>query len=71
MGDEVLFVNRVESCFEVFAFVHAFCQTLQEYSEKLESVKETRDLDVKGNGWIASFPIPNQTFELFRSGGEE
>jgi len=70
VGDEVIFVNRVDSCFQVFAYVHAFRLTLEEYGKKLASVDDTRMLDVKGNGWIASFPSPNQTFELPNSDDE-
>jgi hypothetical protein len=64
IGDEVIFVNRVDSCFEVFVYVHAFVRTLREYGETLASSEETRGLDIKGNGWLASFPHPNQTFKL-------
>lgn len=64
IGDEVIFVNRVDSSVQVFAFIHAFVETLKDYRKSLKGGEETKKLDIKGNGWIASFPHPNQTFEL-------
>ena len=61
VGDEVIFVNRVSSCAQIFAYVHAFIQALEVYSRSLKKETDTAKLDVKGNGWIASFPYPNQT----------
>jgi hypothetical protein len=71
IGDEVIFVNRVNSCFEVFAFVHSFMDTLTEYGRSLKSFSDTSSLDVKGNAWVASFPCPNQTFMLPDLNGNE
>lgn len=66
VGDEILFVNRVDSCFEVFLLVRAFSEALQEYEAALSSETETESLGVKGAGWIASFPYPNTTIEMPR-----
>ena len=54
-------MNRVTSLFHLFAYVHSFDQTLLEYKDLLAADGETKSLDVKGNGWLASFPYPNQT----------
>lgn len=69
VGDEAIFVNRVESQFHLFAYVHAFDGALKRYKEVLHSTPETNSLDVKGNGWIASFPTPNQTVSLENANG--
>lgn len=61
IGDEAIFVNRVGSLFQLFAYVHAFDLSLKEYRDTLKSLDDTEKLDVKGNGWIAAFPHPNQT----------
>jgi hypothetical protein len=71
VGDEIIFVNRIQSQFHLFAYVHAFDQTLRRYKEILKSKDSTRDLDVKGNGWIASFPFPNQTVKVYDPGDSE
>src|SRR3712207_2108650 len=63
VGDEVIFVNRVGSLFQLYAYVHSFDRTLDEYKKNLRTNPTTVDLDVKGNGWIASFPFPNQTIK--------
>lgn len=65
VGDEIIFANRVQSQFHLFAYVHAFDQTLERYKEILKSKDDTKDLDVKGNGWVASFPYPNQTVRTY------
>jgi hypothetical protein len=70
VGDEVIFVNRVASCAQVIAYVHAFNEAMDAYSAKLRSDETTRELDVKGNGWLASFPYPNQTISLRDQGAE-
>lgn len=64
VGDEIIFVNRVETCVQVIAYVHAFTQAMAEYSKQLKDSNETKSLDVKGNGWLASFPYPNQTISV-------
>ncbi len=64
VGDEVIFVNRVESAVQVFAYMKAFKDTLKEYRLKLKGLDSQTKMDIKGNAWIASFPYPNQTFQL-------
>lgn len=64
VGDEVIFVNRVTSAAQALAYVHAFTQAMDAYSKKLKSDTSTDSLDVKGNGWLASFPYPNQTITI-------
>ena len=64
IGDEAVFVNKVESFFQLFAYVHAFDRALQLYKQLLESNTETASLGVKANGWLASFPWPNQTIAM-------
>lgn len=64
VGDEVIFVNRVTSAAQALAYVHAFREAMDTYSKKLKSDESTDSLDVKGNGWLASFPYPNQTITI-------
>jgi len=71
IGDEVIFVTCVSSQFHLFACVHAFDRALKQYREVLKSKEDTEELDVKGNGWIASFPIPNQTVSMTTALNEE
>ncbi|MEO0860830.1 MAG: hypothetical protein AAFY65_09455 [Pseudomonadota bacterium] len=61
VGDEIIFANRINSLFHLFACVHSFDIALGEYKTVLHLNEETTSLDVKGNGWLASFPYPNQT----------
>lgn len=67
VGDEVIFVSRVDNLFEIFAHVHSFGLSLKNYRKKLKNNAETSSLDVKGNGWIAAFPHPNQTISMQNS----
>ncbi len=69
VGDEVIFVNRVDSYMQVYAYVRAFIKTLEEYKGVLKD-PDTK-MDVKGNGWVGSFPHPNQTFKLAVSADEQ
>lgn len=64
VGDEIVFVNRVDSCFEVYLFVKAFSLALGEYGDTLRNDSERKSLGVKGAGWIASFPYPNVSIEI-------
>ena len=59
IGDEIIFANRVDSCFEVYVFVKAFVDALHEYGKSLREDDNRKSLGVKGNGWICSFPYPN------------
>lgn len=61
VGDELIFVNRVDSYAQVITYVSAFRDAMDTYAtQKLKN----DDLDVKGNGWLASFPYPNQTINV-------
>lgn len=64
IGDEAVFVNKVESLFQLFAYVHAFDNALRLYKSLLEANDATATLGVKANGWLASFPWPNQTVAM-------
>lgn len=64
VGDEIIFVNRVDSCFEVSLFVKAFAKSLQEYNSILREDGDRSSLSVKGSAWIASFPYPNITIAI-------
>ncbi len=57
IGDELIFVNRVDSCAQIITLVSAFRDAMDSYSTKIKDL----GLDLKGNGWLASFPYPNQT----------
>ena len=60
VGDEVIFVT----VFQVARrYLRMFTLSFKP-SKSIAAVKkrdDTAKLDVKGNGWIASFPYPNQT----------
>ncbi|WP_146204794.1 hypothetical protein [Jannaschia seohaensis] len=64
VGDEIIFVNRVDSCFEVSLLVKAFAAALQEYNARLRSDGDRKTLGVKGSAWVASFPHPNVTIAV-------
>lgn len=59
VGDEIIFVNRVNSCFEVCVLVIAFSEALSEYLNDLKDDEKKHSLGIKGSGWVASFPSPN------------
>lgn len=61
VGDELIFVNRVHSHAQVITYVSAFKEAMEVYSN--QKLKD-HELDVKGNGWLASFPYPNQTINV-------
>ena len=61
IGDEIVYVVRVDSCLQLAAYLHSFCLALRSYGQRLAEDPKTNVLDVKGNGWVASFPFPNQT----------
>ncbi len=70
VGDEILFANRVDSCFEVYLLVRAFRDALHEYGNALALDSKRKKLGVKGNGWIASFPYPNVAMHIPEAGAE-
>lgn len=56
IGDEILFVNRVNSITHLGAYVTAFSRSLHKFGEQ---VQRFSGLNTKGNGWVAAFPSPN------------
>ncbi|WP_170392165.1 hypothetical protein [Ruegeria arenilitoris] len=68
IGDEILFVNRVESVTHLGAYVTAFSQTLHAFGEKVAAYE---GLNTKGNGWIAAFPSPNCSIGIGKGTSED
>jgi hypothetical protein len=67
IGDEILFVNRVNSITHLGAYVRAFSDTLIEFGREVNSAF---GLNTKGNGWIAAFPNPNRSIRLSVNGSD-
>lgn len=67
IGDEILFVNRVNSITHLGAYVRAFSDTLIEFGREVNSAFS---LNTKGNGWIAAFPNPNRSIRLSVNGSD-
>lgn len=67
IGDEILFVNRVNSITQLGAYVRAFSDTLIEFGSEVQSAF---DLNTKGNAWIAGFPNPNRSIKLSVNGSD-
>lgn len=67
IGDEIIFVNRVNSITHLGAYVRAFSDTLIEFGREVQAVFE---LNTKGNAWIAAFPNPNRSIRLSMSGSD-
>lgn len=67
IGDEILFVNRVNSITHLGAYVRAFSDTLIEFGREVHSAFA---LNTKGNGWIAAFPNPNRSIHLSVNGSD-
>jgi len=67
IGDEILFVNRVNSITQLGAFVSAFAETLKDFGSEIHT---THSLNTKGNGWVAAFPSPNCSIGLSRDGND-
>ncbi|WP_061850247.1 hypothetical protein [Bradyrhizobium sp. DOA1] len=65
VGDEIIFCCRVLSLDHVVCVVEAFIQSLDDYGRVLDS--RGKHLDVKGAAWLAAFPAPNVTIEIFHS----
>lgn len=64
VGDEIIFANRVDSCFEVYLLVKAFADALHDYGSTLGKDQLRKSLGVKGNAWICSFPYPNIAIDI-------
>ncbi|QCI96527.1 hypothetical protein [Agrobacterium larrymoorei] len=67
IGDEILFVNRVNSITHLGAYVKAFAQTLIDFGREVHTSYE---LNTKGNAWIAAFPNPNRSIRLSMNGDD-
>ncbi|MGY3441126.1 hypothetical protein [Bradyrhizobium sp. USDA 4473] len=65
VGDEIIFCCRVKSSDHLVCIIEAFLQSLEDYGRVLDS--RGKHLDVKGAAWLAAFPAPNVTVEIFHS----
>ena len=66
VGDELVFCSRVKNRKSVIIALNAFIQTLEGYRKLLQD--ESLALDLKGAGWLATFPEPNRAVNLRNSG---
>lgn len=67
VGDELVFCGRVNNRKSVMIALMAFIQTLHDYRRSFS--KDGLPLNLKGAGWLASFPEPNRAVNLRSSGG--
>jgi hypothetical protein len=68
IGDEIIFCCRIRSADHLVCIVHSFMQSLSDYGRVLDA--RDKYLDVKGAAWIAAFPAPNVTVEVFQGADE-
>jgi hypothetical protein len=64
VGDEIIFCCRILCLDHLVCVIQGFTQALEDYGRVLDSRGE--HLDVKGTAWIAAFPSPNVTIEIFQ-----
>jgi hypothetical protein len=64
IGDEIIFCCRIRSADHLVCVVHSFMQSLSDYGRVLDA--RDKYLDVKGAAWLAAFPAPNVTVEVFQ-----
>lgn len=69
IGDEIIFCCRLYRLEHLAVSISGFLRSLEEYGLYLD--KSGKHLDVKGSGWIASFPAPNVTVEVAGRGQAE
>ena len=69
IGDEILFVNRVDTVVELGTYVHAFAEALRAFGDRIRA--DEGQLDAKGNAWVAAFPSPNCSIRLSREGEQD
>lgn len=62
VGDELVFCGRVSNRNSVMTSLMAFIDTLHAYRKLLSD--ENIPLNVKGAGWLATFPEPNRAVQL-------
>ncbi len=67
VGDELVFCGVISNQKACIAALNAFISTLHLYRKKL--LDEGISLNVKGAGWLATFPEPNRTVQLRRMNG--
>lgn len=67
IGDEILFVVRVNSVTHLGACVSAFVESLKEFGRE---VQNAFSLNTKGNAWLAAFPTPNRSILLSSNGDD-
>lgn len=67
VGDELVFCGRVSNRKSVMFALMSFIQTLHDYRNLF--LDEDLPLNLKGAGWLASFPEPNRAVTL-RSNGD-
>lgn len=59
VGDEILFCCRILSIHHVSVCMESFIQSLEKFGNEISD----KNLNTKGNAWIASFPIPNSSIK--------
>ncbi|MGC9449718.1 hypothetical protein [Cereibacter johrii] len=69
VGDELIFCGRVNNRKSVIAALMAFIKTLLDYRKSF--LEEGLPLNLKGAGWLASFPEPNRAVTLRSLGSGE
>lgn len=67
IGDEILFCARIISLRHVSCCISSFLAALDSYGRMLEN--SGVPLDVKGAGWLASFPAENISISVQRGAG--
>lgn len=65
VGDEIVFCNKIRNIDHASVCVSAFVKALDEYSNILK--RSDFPLNVKGAGWLAAFPAPNISINVFAS----
>lgn len=63
IGDEIIFCCRLVDQEHLAACITSFMRTLSDYGGHLDQTN--RPLDVKAYGWVAAFPSPNVTVEVY------
>lgn len=63
VGDEILFCCNLTSLCQLGTCIEAFVNTLVQYGEMLKG----KELNTKGNAWVASFPTPNCSIKPIKS----
>ncbi len=64
IGDEIVLCCRLKTREHLAFCVRAFVTALRTYGEHLDA--SGKHLDVKGYGWVAAFPSPNVSVEVYK-----